>query len=196
MYNIIEIQSHFTKNNGVLTTKMLKEFGISQYQIKKLLEQEIIERIKRGNYTLYDLDINEKITVQRIIPKGVFCLLSAAEIYEYTTNVPSSYHIAIRSNQRPSLPSYPQTSLFYWSKSQFELGLNEMKVDESYIRVYDKEKTVCDFIKFRNKNEMSVVKEVIKSYLKDPKRNIPKLVNYSEKLRIRKVLKNYLEILL
>lgn len=196
MKNLKELQKFFNEKNGVVTSQELLTLGLTHYLIEKLVKKGTIERIKRGTFILADSEEDEYFIVQQTVPRSILCLLSAANIYNYTTFIPNKYHLAIKSNYHPNLPEYPPIKLYYWRKKQFELGTIEMILNESTIRIYNKEKTVCDFIKFRQKLDTNVVKEVIKSYLKDEERDLNKLKSYSQKLRIESVLNNYLEAFL
>lgn len=185
-----------SKRNGIFTAEELKASGLNYYQINKLLDKGIIDRVKRGVYISGHTDIEEPDLVQKLIPTGIFCLHSAAMIYDYSTHVPNQYHIAIESKENPTLPDFPPIKLYYWKKAQLELGVQTTIHNSSKIRIYDKEKTVCDFLKFRNKQERIVVNEIIRSYLNDEDRDLNKLFQYSEKLSIKSVLQQYLDILL
>jgi predicted transcriptional regulator of viral defense system len=176
------IEKAFKESYGQLTTKELKALGMSEYGIKKLATEELIWKIKRGIYQWSDYDIDEHGLLSVIIPNGVLCLYSAAFIYEYTTNIPQQYHIAIASKRKVRLPDYPPITLNYWSGLQLSLG--------------DREKTVCDCLKFRNKIDNSIVKEVVKAYLKDKNRDLSKLKAYSKQLNIQTIVDTYLNILL
>lgn len=185
-----------SKKTAVITTKELKDYGVSHYKIKQLLEEGIIERLKRGVYLLNNSDYTEHGIVQRIIPTGIFCMHSAAALYNYGTYIPNQYHLAIGSKEHYTLPDFPSIKLYYWKNNQYEFGIQAVNYGPSIIKVYDKEKTVCDFIKFRNKQERIVVNQIIKSYLRDEDRDLNKLQNYAKKLSIQSILKTYLDILL
>lgn len=188
--------SDIGKEKGILTTRELKSHGLNHYQINDLIDDGTIERIKRGVYIFNDTYLTEQELVQKIIPTGIFCMHSAAMLYNYSTYVPNTYHLAIESKERYTLPDHPPIKLYYWKKSQLELGVKTVKRKYSEIKVYDKEKTVCDFIKFRKKEERSVVSQVIRAYLNDSERDLNKLWSYSEKLAIRTILKEYLYVLI
>ena len=196
MEKVCKLRMVFNKNNGVLTSKDLRLMGYNYYSINKLLDEQVIERISRGKYMLHESDEDEYFLVQQIIPTGILCLLSAATIYNYTTFIPHDYHLAIKSNYSPSLPEYPPVKLYYWRKNQYSLGVTTRSVNGSTVRIYDKEKTVCDFLKFRNKLDPAIVKEVVKAYIQDNERDLVRLKAYSKALRIETVLRNYFEILL
>lgn len=186
----------FEKNDGVLTSKDLRLLGYSYYSINKLLDEQIIDRIRRGKYTLHESDEDEYFLIQQIIPTGILCMLSAASVYNYTTYIPHEHHLAIKSNYYPSLPDYPPVKLYYWRKSQYSLGVITRRVNGAMIKIYDKEKTVCDFLKFRNKLDLAVVKEVIKAYIQDDERDLVRLKSYAKALKLETILRTYLEILL
>lgn len=182
--------------NKIYSTRELKAFGFTHYYINKLIENGIIEKLRRGSYIIINNELADSLIAQELIPSGIFCLHSAAMIYHYSTHVPSEFHIAIEGNEKYTLPEHPPIKLYYWRKAQYELGIELIEYNSHNLRIYNKEKTVCDFIKFRKKHERSVVNQVLRSYLEDPKRNLHRLALYAEKLGLKTVLNQYLEILL
>jgi predicted transcriptional regulator of viral defense system len=196
MEDVKQLKLLFKEKNGILSFQELESIGLNQYSIKKLIGNGIIERIKRGKYIYHEFEENEYLFIQQMVPLGIICLISAATIYNYTTHIPNKYHVAIKSNYYPRLPNYPPIKIYYWRKKQYELGMKTIRVNGVNLRIYDKEKTVCDFLKFRKKLDFNIVKEVLKAYLKDEEKNLIKLKRYSKELRIESILNNYLEILL
>lgn len=189
------IKQLFQASNGVLTSRALEAQGVSRYFIKKMLDNEEIEIVKRGIYKLNESNVHEFTEVLAIAPRGIFSLYSSALIHGLSTFIPSDYHIAIPKKSKLRLPDYPPIQLYYWDKYQYQLGIENLTKDGIPITIYDAEKTVCDFIKFRHKTGLDTTKEVLNTYLNSNKRNIDKLVKYSHKLRIRTVIDKYLEIL-
>lgn len=180
---------------GVLTTGELNEAGISYYFIKKLIQNGEIERIKQGVYRWIEGLNDERIEVNKIVPQGIFCLFSAADLHELTTFVSSAYHMAIPWKSKVTLPDYPPIQLYFWKDNQYNIGQVDYKSDALDIVIYDLEKTVCDFVKFRRKVGLDITKEVIRNYLNRKDRNLDKLMSYSHQLKISSVVKRYLEVL-
>ena len=187
------VESLFRDNHGVMTSKELLENGVTYYTIRSLLSSGYIEKVKRGIYTLAHESEDELELVNKIVPNGILCMQSAAIVYDYTNKVPLRYHLSIDNKSRVNLPDYPKIKLYYWSKSQRELGIEDKNHNGVNIKIYNKEKTICDYIRFRNKLDYSEVKEVLKSYMRDSNRDIVRLKTYSKELRIRTVLDHYLE---
>lgn len=191
-----KIELLFRDNGGIMTTKELTNHGVSHYFIKRMLDESIIETVKRGIYKLSNYHLDEDLEVLTMIPKGVLCMFTSASKHELTTQIPYQYHVAIPKKSKVRLPSYPPVKLYYWYTSQYSLGITEIKQDNRKFLLYDPEKTVCDFLKFKNKIGLDVSKEILKTYLNGKSRNIDKLVKYSRELRIYSVVDQFLKVLL
>jgi predicted transcriptional regulator of viral defense system len=194
MKNIIK--EIFEENNGIVRKQTLLKGGIDNYQIKQLLDNNLIIKLKHGVYKWKANDENEWIDLTHLVPYGILCLFTACLHYELTTFVSSTYHIAIPKKAKIVLPNYPPIQLYYWDTKAFNLGIIETVIQDATVKMYDIEKTVCDIIRFRNKVGIDIAKEVLKNYLKRPDRNIEKLNQYALQLNISTVLSNFLTILL
>lgn len=190
------IKEFFENNSGVVQMGTLLKNGINHYQINHLIEKGKILKLKHGVYKWATDDVNEWIDVKYLVPNGVLCLFTACLHYELSTFVSSQYHIAIPKKAKIVLPNYPPIKLYYWDTTAFNLGIIEVEIQETTLRMFDLEKTVCDIIRFRNKLGIDIAKEVLKNYLKRPDRNIAKLNEYAQQLNISTVLSNFLTILL
>ncbi|WP_145414961.1 type IV toxin-antitoxin system AbiEi family antitoxin domain-containing protein [Paenibacillus xylanexedens] len=188
------------EHHGFARTKDFITAGISSYYIKKLESIGEIERVKQGVYRQageVNEPPNEIVEVSKLVPKGVICLLSALSYYELTTYNPWEYQIAIhRGSKKPKLPDYPPIKVIYLADAQYNIGIDEVDIDGSTIKIYDREKTICDMVRYREKIGIDLMKEGLRNYLQSPSKNITRLVSYADKLRIRTVLQKYLEVLI
>jgi phosphosulfolactate phosphohydrolase-like enzyme len=80
--------------------------------------------------------------------------------------------------------------------TQFKVGVEDVYVDGSIVKIYNREKTICDIVRYREKIGIDLMKEGLRNYLQSPYKNITKLVSYADQLRIRTVLQKYLEVLI
>lgn len=193
--DIIEL---FRKYNGIVNTNILKENQINYYQLNKLEEMGKINKLKRGLYALKDINyiVNEIVEAALLVPKGVLCLYSALAHHELTTYTPSEYNFAVsRKERKPALPDYPPMRLFSYDDDTFDMGIEEIDKDGHVIKIYDLERTICDIVKYRNKLDANVVKESLNNYSASRKKNYTKLLKYAEKMRVKSILNNYLEVL-
>lgn len=191
---ILEI---FSRNQGYARTRDVTGAGVDFRALRKLEREGQIIKVKGGLYRLAALDVSDELeAVSRIVPDGVVCLFSAWNYYQLSTFVSSAYHLAIEKSHKVALPDYPPIKLYYWSEAYWRIGVTEIMVDNTPIKIYDKEKSVCDAVRFRNKVGKDTEKEVLQSYLRERPRNLEKLLHYARLLRVEKQMTTYLNILL
>jgi predicted transcriptional regulator of viral defense system len=176
--------------------KTLLESGVSYYDLSGLLAEGAIVRLKRGIYKWADQETDELAEVARVVPDGVFCLLSAAFYYGLTTTVPATHHVAIPDDRKVVLPSYPPIRLYYWNKPSYSLGAVSAELAGGSVKLYDLEKTVCDVIRHRNKIGFEVLKEILRNYLGRKDRNLNRLHTYAHQLNIFNKVDAFVKILL
>ena len=192
----IEKRDIFNKNQGFLRAKDLTSRS-EWYQLKQLMEQGIVTKIKRGLYRIEDADMQcQMLEVAKMIPGGIFCMFTAWSHYELTTYNPSEFHIVIPKSEKIVLPTYPPVKIYYWVEKIYRLGSTEIMKGDFSVKMYDLERSVCDAVRFRNKIGMDVTTEILKTYLKRNDRNLDKLIKYAAQLKIDNVIKNYLTVMI
>ncbi|MEI6876946.1 MAG: hypothetical protein WCL50_17665, partial [Spirochaetota bacterium] len=88
--------------------------------------------------------------VQRAVPGAVFCLGTALSIHGIGTWEPPEIQLALRRDRRIKLPDFPPCRVFYFSGARLELGVEERSGSSGPVIVYDREKTICDVLRFRS----------------------------------------------
>ena len=66
----------------------------------------------------------------------------------------------------------------------------------NWVRCYDPERTICDFLRTRNRCDEETVISAIKTYAAYDKKNLDRLADYAAQLKVGTDLKKYLEVLL
>ena len=84
--------------------------------------------------------------------------------------------------------------IHYWKPDNLTFGIVQQEISGYNVRITDLERSVCDAVKYRNKIGLDVCAEIIRSYVRRRDRNLSRLNDYARRLRIAKVLNNYLEI--
>jgi len=95
MTDLKRIESEFEKHGGVLKTAELNDLGLSSRQIKKIVDDGFISRIKRGFYELTDDIVREEVIISRLFPEAIIFLESALIKYGYTDRIPTALQIAV-----------------------------------------------------------------------------------------------------
>ena len=190
-------KEQFMALGGYARTAAIVKAGLSSLDIAELVRTQAIVPIKRGLYRWHETESSSSLVeASRIVPAGIVCLLSAVSYHELGTRVPWNTSLAIPMKARkPVLPEYPPIQLFYFSPLQYETGIMTVQVDDTDVRMYDPEKTLCDCARYRNKIGMDVFREAVAEYMRRPGRDIDKLLTYSRKLRIQSVIQRFAEAL-
>ena len=166
-------------------------------QLNKLIEQGLITKVKRGiYYKEANTMIDQTVEVSQIVPSGVFCLFTAWQHYNLSTQNPPDFHIALRNKEKIQLPGYPPIKLYYWSEKYYNLGITEIEKDRQTIKIYDLEKSVCDAVRFRNKVGMDTTVEILQNYVKRKDKNLNKLNEYAQQLGVGNIVQNMIMTLL
>lgn len=188
-----EIIKYFEDHGGFATMAELKTAGFHTRNIARLVEEGIIDKIKPGLYRISDYSFFEDVnvsylTICRAEPKGVICLISALDYHELTTFNPSEIHYAIPISAKPKNISYPPVKAYFFTKRFYEPGIEILKTKFGDLRVYNKEKTICDMFRYRNKLGEDHAIEALQAYLRSKDKNIGKLVMYAKICQVKTVI--------
>jgi len=196
MISINKIEKEFRKNGGIMKTCELNSMGLSSRQIRKLLNDEIITKIKRGYYILKDTTPPEKVIISRLFPKAIIYLESALLYYNYTDRIPNAWQIAVEKHSNPNKYdiSYLPIKPYFIKEKYLSIGIDTISIDEINIKIYDREKTICDVLRYENKLENEVFTNSIKRYIEDDKKNIRRLIEYAKKLKVTKKVQTYIGV--
>ena len=188
------IQKAFRENGGILRTSELNNLGLSSRQINKLLESGEIIRIKRGFYELSDSIYPEEVVIARLFPNSIIFLESALMIYDYTDRIPAAWQIAVdRDSEKTQYQiDYPQINVFYMEVKLLEVGVDIIQIEGLDVKVFNRDRTICDVLRYENKLEREVFSNAIQRYVKDPKINIRRLIQYSEIFNIKNKVQKYI----
>ena len=64
------------------------------------------------------------------------------------------------------------------------------------LKVYDRERTICDCFKYRSKLDSEIFNKAINAYVADPKKNLANLSKYAKDMGVYTKLMNVMEVLL
>ena len=182
-------------SNSFTSSGMVKEEGrAAYYKLLDSVRDGDTVRIKRGVYATAEQLADTMIDVEAIVPGGVLCLFSAWNVHGLTTSLPQAYHIAVKRGRKVTLPVFPKIELHHITNTMFDIGVEELVVSGYHIHIYNKERCVCDAVKYRNKIGMDVCSEVVNNYISQPDRNLSLLMDYADKLRVRRILEQYIAL--
>ncbi|TJX14992.1 hypothetical protein E9840_04625 [Tissierella creatinini] len=204
MFDCNYLKNIFMDSGGILKTSQLNEYGFSAYMINKLLRDNKITRVNRGSYMLSDTYLHDYEIISSLFPEAIIYLESALLLHEYTDRIPNEWHIAIGRNMDRNKYNvdYPKIKAHFIEENILEIGVMEIEtyLDEGDIntriitKIYDKDKTICDILRHRNKIDKEVFNNAVRNYIKDKDKNLNKLYDYARKLNILGLVETYIGV--
>lgn len=185
------------ENNGFIKTSQIEEIGLSRPMIKKLVDRGLLEQVRKGLYMLANEITDEYALVQIRNKHAVFSYGTALFMLGLSDRTPHIYDITIPQGVNISFLKKENDNLrcHYVQPDVFELGITEVKSPQgATVKVYDRERCICDLIREKNQIDMQLYTGAIKNYFKS-KPNHRKLLKYGKVFGIEDQIRTYMEVL-
>lgn len=190
-------QDTFEKYGGMMRTKELEREKIHYRNVRQLMEAGYVKKVRYGYYQWVDPDdFSEAGTVTRLFPDAILCMATALRYYAYSDRTPGDWHLAVSKDSGKSRfhIDHPFVKPYYLEPAVLELGLTKGNIDGHSVRIYDKDRVICDCLRYRNKMDKELFHKAIQNYIADPEKSIPKLLEYAEPLRVKKIAKDLIGV--
>ena len=183
-----EVYKCIDDNGGIAKKEQLAQIGVDYRRILDFVESGDIYRIKNGYYTYNVERFTEEALVSKLFSDAVLCMESALYAYGYISRKPFGFHLAVDKNTSKSRfnMDYPKIIPYYTEPEVLEIGVSAIEYEGFTFKIYDKDRLICDCLKYEAKLSREDFKEAIQAYIKDEEKDIAALMDYA---RERKVLK-------
>ena len=184
------------RRKGLLRASDLGGIDTPRIVLTRLTAAGLLARVGRGLYRLPDTQGSELESLGMIAtkaPQSVFCLLTALQFHELTTQLPRQVWIAMpRGSHAPRL-DYPPIKMVQMTGDAYSQGIETATHEGVELRVYGVAKTVADCFKHRNKIGLDVALEALKDARARNKASVDEIWRYAEICRVANVMRPYLE---
>ena len=191
------VKSIFDRYGGLMRTAELKEEGIYYKKIQKLLNDGEIEQVRRGYYQYSgENSFSDIPIIKTLFPDAVICMESALDYYGYTDRTPSAWHLAVdnKSTRTRFRIDYPIIKPHFIQSDRYQVGIEEAQIDGKLVKIYDRDKTICDVLLHKNKVDGEVFNTAIQRYINDPKKMVARLMKYAKLLHVEKKVREVLGV--
>jgi predicted transcriptional regulator of viral defense system len=187
-YDLELIQALVEKNQGVVRTADITALGIDYRRILTFVEEGYVKRIKSGYYTTKYYEGSEEDLILKLFDDGILTMETALFYYGYLPQRPYSWKIAINKNTSKSRfkLEYPIVEPYYTEAEVLKLGVDKITFAGGEMKIYSKERLICDCLKYQDKMQREDFKKAVLSYIGDETKNVAALMEYAKE---RKVLK-------
>lgn len=191
------LKSLIEKQDGLILTKDVVDAGIPRTYLGFLVKEEILERMAHGVYLSRDTFEDELYSLQARSSRLIYSHETALYLHGLTDRDPLQWVGTVPTGYNSTNLKNEGVKVYSVKKELHQIGSTTGKTEFGRdITLYDKERTICDLIRSRNKMDADLVNEAIRRYVRSKDKNIPLLLRYAEQFRVQRILRKYLEILL
>lgn len=184
-------------NNGLIKTSQVEEMNISRPMLRKYMDAGKLERVRKGLYTLTDDIADEYALLQSRSKWAIFSYGTALYLWGLSDRTPHVYDITLPRGANVSLlkRDNPNLRCHHVGRDVYEIGIAEtVSPQGATVRLYDKERCICDLIRNKDQMDMQLYSQAIKDYFKS-KPNNRKLLKYGKLFEIEDKIRTYMEVL-
>ncbi|MCF0206565.1 MAG: type IV toxin-antitoxin system AbiEi family antitoxin domain-containing protein [Bacteroidales bacterium] len=182
--------------DGTITTEQVTEAGLHRSILQKLVENGDIYRYGRGLYVRSDAWEDDFHLLQRKYGRGIYSHDTALYLHGYSDRTPMQYTMTFpKGYNSPSLKQ-ENINIKRVVPENYSFGVIELQSPcGNPIRVYNLERTLCDILRGSG-SDIQLVGAAMKKYAVSKEKDIHKLLQYAEQLRVKPKVLRYLEVLL
>lgn len=191
-----KIKEEIEKQGGIAKKEQLSALGIDYRKILQLVEQGDIIRIKNGYYTDSIDRFTEEELIARLFPDALLCMESALYVYGYIEQKPYAWRLAVDKNTSKSRfqMDYPKVIPYYTEPEVLTLGASRITWQGSEFAIYDKERVICDCLKYESKMERDTFRGAIQAYIRDADKDVSLLLEYARERKVLKKVQNLIGV--
>lgn len=189
----------FNKAGSIAKTADFVAAGLKNYEVVSLCNQGYVERIRNGFYKLPNTDgPSEEILISKLLPQGIVCVESALFHYGYSDFAPREWSVAVPRSFSRAIKAMQEVPVkaYYIQNEFYRYGDTVEEFNGVALKVYDRERTICDCFKYRTKLDNEIFNKAVNAYALDSKKNLTNLSKYAKEMGVYKNLMNIMEVLL
>lgn len=183
----------------VFRSKEAVAAGVSWRDLYDLRDRGEVVELSRGLFQLADaagIGNIDFVTVCARAPRGMIALDSALSYWDLTDQIPSTVHVAVpEGSHRPTI-DHPPTTVHVFRASTFDLGRIELgEADGERFWITDRERSVVDTFRMRHLVGAHEAHGALRRYLRQPRPQLPRLIEFARQLRVWGPLSSALGVL-
>lgn len=187
---ILEYKRIESNKNMLMKRSELQGLQLYQKDINELIEKGCLEKLRQGWYQIVykDVETSEASLIAAMFPDGVICMYTALFYYRYSDRTPLDWDIAIDRDTSKSRfkIDYPYVKPYYMEKNHLEYGISEAVFEDVTMKIFDRDRLLCECIKNENKMDKETYNKAIQAYINDSNKSISNLIKYAKQRNMLK----------
>ncbi len=182
--------------DGTITAEQLSAAGLHRNNLHVLAANGEIYRFGRGIYVRADSWEDDFYLLQQKYSRGIYSHETALYLLGYTNRTPAQYTMTFPKGY--NAPSLKQENIRVKRTipQNYTLGITETTSPcGNPLQIYNLERTLCDILR-GNGTDVQIIGDAMKRYAASKEKDIYKLMEYADQLRMKSKVLHYMEVLL
>lgn len=182
--------------DGTITAKQVTDAGLHRSILLELVENGELYRFARGLYVRSNAWEDDFYLLQRKYGRGIYSHDTALYLLGYSDRTPTQYIMTFpKGYNSPSLKQ-ENIKINRVVPENYTFGIIEVKSPcGNPIRIYNLERTLCDILRGSG-SDIQIVTAAMKKYAASKEKDIHKLMQYADQLRVKPKVLRYMEVML
>ena len=182
---------------GYLLTSQVLEQGISKPTLAEYVRKRNMERVAQGVYLAADAWPDELYQLSLANSRIVFSHETALFLHGLMEREPKYTSVTVKAGYNASHLRSKGIRVYQVKPDVANLGVVEVQTGfGNKVRVYDKERTICDILRYKESMDIQIFQYAMKEYMSGSQKNLSHLMAYAKKFRIESAMRTYTEVML
>lgn len=191
------LQELLKKQNGYLDTATASEMGFSRQSVYDFAKRNNLERVAHGVYASEEAWPDEMFVLGLKNHGMAYSHESALYLHGLMEREPEKYTVTVKYGYNATHLRSKGLKVTTAKDEYYNIGISSaLTVFGNQVTVYDKERTICDIVRNKDKMDVQVFQTAMKEYMKSKDKKIPILMQYAAKLGIESKVRSYVEVML
>lgn len=191
------LDKYLADNNGYYTISDTRSLGVSKGHAIQYIDQANLKKISHGVYCTEDAWPDHLYILQIRNKNIIFSHETALFLHGLSDRESFRPVVTVRRGYNASHLKKENIKIHTVIAARFEIGLTTAETTAgNMIRVYDKERCICDIIRNKKNMDIQVFTAAMNTYFRGRDKDIYKLSKYAVIFGIEDRIRQYIEVLL
>ena len=171
------------------------EYG-SDYKIQKMISEGKLFLVGKSVYSL-ESNVPFLAVLAYKYPNAIVTMHTAFYLHGLTDREPALTTVAVPKGYNSTHLGKDGVRVIHTKPEWFEIGISRGQTGfGNEVPVYDRERTICDIIRFKKDVEIQTFQTAMKEYMRNKGKNLGNLIGYARALGIEEKVRTYTEMML
>ena len=191
------LNSLIKHSNGYLFVSEVQAASVSRTYLAEYVRDNHMERVAKGIYISESVWPDELFIMQKCYPGTIISGETALYLHGMTDREYGEVCVSVPQKFSGSRLKARGVVIHREKPEFYSLGITEINTNYgNTVRVYDRERCICDLIRYRKKYDIQTFQTAIREYMHSKNKDLSKLIQYAQNLNVKDEVMKYVEVMI